>query len=398
VTVAEAPAWVEDLTPEALADDPYPWYARMREEAPALYVPWARARFLTRWDDCHRVGNDTGAFRGAERHRTVNRVFGSPNILTSVDPDHADLRRAVDPPLRARQVNAYIDGLARPLARSAVAGLRERGAAELVGDFFEPVSVDALGALMGLRTDAGTLRRWFAGLNVGVSNRAGTPAAFATADAVTAEIEDRLGPVLDELERRPDESLLSHMIHGGRDGAGPRPRERVLPTVKVILLGGMQEPGHGAAATLLGLSTRAGQLARVAADPALVPAAVNEGLRWMAPIGSVERQALCTVEVAGAVIEAGDLVEIVMASANRDERRYERPDEFDLDRRRQSHMAFGNGAHLCSGHYFSRQLERIALEELLAGLPGLALDASRPAVVSGWNFRAPKELHAIWDA
>jgi cytochrome P450 len=98
------------------------------------------------------------------------------------------------------------------------------------------------------------------------------------------------------------------------------------------------------------------------------------------------------------VIEAGDLVEIVMASANRDERRYERPDEFDLDRRRQSHMAFGNGAHLCSGHYFSRQLERIALEELLAGLPGLALDASRPAVVSGWNFRAPKELHAIWDA
>jgi cytochrome P450 len=63
----------------------------------------------------------------------------------------------------------------------------------------------------------------------------------------------------------------------------------------------------------------------------------------------------------------GDLVEVVMASANRDERRFERPDEFDLDHPRQAHMAFGNGEHLCSGHYFSGQLERIALEELLAG-------------------------------
>jgi cytochrome P450 len=245
MSTATLPSWIGEVTPAALDVDPYPWYARMRAEAPVVFIPWAEVHFVTRWEHCHRVGNDTEAFRGAEHHRTVNRVFGAPNILTSVDPVHRDLRNAVDPHLRPRQVNTYIEDLARPLARAAVA----------------------------------------------------------------------------------------------------------------------------------------------------------EGMRWIAPIGSVEREATCHVRVGGVELQPGDLVEVVMASANRDERRFERPDEFDIDRPRQEgHMAFGNGEHLCSGHYFSRQLERIMLEELLGALPALRLDDEHEPVVRGWNFRAPKELHVCWDA
>lgn len=394
MTATAAPAWVADITPDALRADPYPIYTRLRAEAPVAWVPWAGAYFLTRWDECRRAGTDTAAFRGAEHHRTVNRVFGVPNILTAVDPEHGDLRAAVDPHLRPRQVTGYIEDLARPIAREHLATL-QGGSAELMGEYLEPVSVQALGELLGLGVGPDVLRRWFHGLNAGISNRHGDPAAFAIAQAVTDEIEDTLDPLLGRLAREPDDTLLSHMLHSGRED-GPRGREVVLPTLKVILLGGMQEPGHGAGSTLLGLS-EAGQLDEVVADPSLIPIAVTEGLRWMAPIGSVEREALIDVELGGVLLRPGDLVEVVMASANRDEARFERPDAFDLHRPRQSHMAFGNGDHFCSGHFFSRQLERIMLEELLGALPGLRLDPGREPVVTGWNFRAPKELHVRWD-
>lgn len=395
---AALPEWIEEVTPEALDRDPYPWYARMREELPVAYVPWAEVHFVTRWEDCKRVGGDPQTFRGAERHRTVNRVFGVPNILTSVDPVHRDLREAVDPHLRPRQVQGYIDELVRPLARSHLAAIWEAGEAELMASYFEPISVTALGELLGIGVGPDVLRRWFYDLNTGVSNRRGDPTAFAIADATAAEIRTTADPILDRLESKPDGSLLSHMLHGGTGEGGPRPRDRIYPTLNVILLGGMQEPGHAAGSTLLGLLGRPDQLERVRDDPSLIPVAVAEGLRWIAPIGSVEREALRPVEVGGVELEAGDVVEVVMASANRDERQFERPDEFDLDRPRQQHMAFGNGEHFCSGHYFSRQLERIALEVLLPAMPGLRLDPDHEPLVRGWNFRAPKQLHVRWDA
>lgn len=391
------PPWVAGLDPDELDRDPYPTWARMRAEAPVVFAPWAELWFVTRWDDCLAIGTDADGFRGATDHPTLDRVFGAPNVLTAVDPEHRDLREAVDPLLRPRSVKGYIEELARPIVRRHLAALQDHGQAELMGELLEPISVEALGALMGLGVDADTLRRWFHGLNVGVANVERNPAKFAVSEAVTREIEERLDPLLERLAAEPDDSMLSHMLHGGRAGH-PRSAAAIYPSLKVILLGGMQEPGHAAGSTLLGLFTRLDQLARVTADPALIPTAVTEGLRWIAPIGAVERQATRDVTVAGQEIAAGDIVEIVLASANRDERRFERPDEYDIDRPRQSHMAFGNGEHFCSGHFFSRQLERIALEELLATLPGLRQDPEHEAVVRGWAFRAPKELRVRWDA
>jgi cytochrome P450 len=390
--------WVAQIDPDALDADPYPTYARLRDEAPVAWMPWADAWLVTRWSDCEAIGTDRENFAGASNHPTLNRVFGEPNILTSRGDEHRDLRDSVDPPLRPRAVNGYIDDLVRPIVRERLAELRGRGEAELMGDFFEPVSVRGLGELLGLGVDDDTLRRWFHELNVGLSSSDLDPAKIGRADVVTAEIEERITPLLERLVDAPDESMLSHMLHGGRSEGDPRAPDQVMPSLKIILLGGMQEPGHAAGSTLLGLLGRPDQLARVAADTALVPTAVTEGLRWIAPIGWTERQAVRDVEVGGVEIAEGDVVEIVVASANRDAARFERADEYDLDRRRQSHMAFGNGEHFCSGHFFSRQLERIALEELLPALPGLRLDPDREPVVTGFVFRAPQQLPVRWDA
>ncbi|GAA4352119.1 cytochrome P450/oxidoreductase [Angustibacter luteus] len=393
-------AFLTEITLEQLEDDPYPTYARLRREAPVAWIPAAGVWFATRFEECAEIGTGKHGFAGATSHPTLQRVFGAPNVLTSGGEEHADLRRGVDPPLQPGPVHQMIDALVRPVAKHYLAELAGRTEAELMSAYFEPVSVEALRQVMGLEglVDAATLRRWFADLNLGVSNFGLDPESFAVADRASAEIESVVRPHLEHLRRHPDHSMLSHMIWTGREDGEPRSLELILPSLKVILLGGMQEPGHAAGSTLHGLFSRPDQLALTYADPeAYIPLAVHEGLRWIAPIGAVERQASADVTIAGVQIPAGDIVMTILGSANRDETRFDDPDVFDLDRSSRTHQAFGNGEHFCAGHFFARQVQRIMFEELLAALPGLRADPRQPERVTGWVFRAPKSLPVQWD-
>lgn len=392
--------FIDGITLEQLERDPYPVYERLRAEAPVAWIPAADVWFVTSFDHCAALGGGEHGFAGAQNHPTLQRVFGSPNVLTAEGEVHEDLRAGIDPVLQPLSVNAVIDDLARPIARSYLRRMAERGCGELMADYFEPVSVDALRSVMGLDrlVDSDTLRRWFRDLNTGVSNFGLDPEMFAVADRASEEIEEVLRPRLAELARHPDHSMLSHMLWAGREGGEPRPPEMILPSLKVILLGGMQEPGHAAGSTLLGLFGEPEQWRRLRDDPAeYIPLAVHEGLRWIAPIGAVERTATRDVEIAGQRIPAGSIVQIVLGSANRDETRYDRPERFDMDRSSRVNQAFGNGAHFCAGHFFARQLQHIMFEELLPALPGLRPDPDEEPVVTGWVFRAPKRLPVRWD-
>jgi cytochrome P450 len=181
------------------------------------------------------------------------------------------------------------------------------------------------------------------------------------------------------------------MIWTGRDTGDPRPREQYLPSLKVILLGGMQEPGHGAGSVLYALLTHPQALGEVIADiDGLLGAAIDEGMRWIAPIGTQGRRTTQPLELGGAELPADAPVAAVIASANRDDQRFEHADSFDLHRDRQRLATFGFGRHFCSGHAFARAQERIALRELLRRFPRVAL-AAEPEF-SGWEFRAPRGL------
>ncbi|WP_191089340.1 cytochrome P450/oxidoreductase [Microbacterium radiodurans] len=393
--------FLDDITLDELEADPYPTYARLRREAPVAWVPAADVWFVSTFDDCAAIGRGDHGFAGATNHPTLQRVFGKPDVLSSGGDTHTDLRKGIDPPLQPKPVNAMVDDLVRPIARRQLEPLRARSGGELMAEYFEPVSVGALRTVMGLDglVDSDTLRRWFRDLNAGASNFGLDPEVFATSDRASAEIEDVLRPVLERLRLHPDESMLSHMLWAGREGDAPRPVELILPSLKVILLGGMQEPGHAAGSTLHGLFGEPDQLRRLIADPEeLIPLAVHEGMRWIAPIGAVERQATSDVVVRGQRIPAGAIVQVILGSANRDETRFDDPDRFDMERSNRVNQAFGNGEHFCAGHFFARQVQHIMFEELVAALPGLRPDPHDPARVTGWVFRAPKRLGARWEA
>ena len=213
-----------------------------------------------------------------------------------------------------------------------------------MASYCEPVSVLALGAVMGLGdVDADTLRRWFGSLALGGANFESDPAKQETADAASAEIDRRVMPLLDRLEAEPDDSVLSQMLHVEPPSGGRLSKPEVLSNLKLILLGGMQEPGHALGITLWALLSHPEALAEVRDDPRLLSSAVEEALRWHSPVGTQTRQVTERTEIAGVELEPGTVIAAVLSSANRDERHWEDPGRFDIHRGG-AHAGFGLGA------------------------------------------------------
>jgi cytochrome P450 len=384
---------------EALEADPYPIYARLRREAPVCFIPAVRLWFVTRYQDVEFVGTHPERFTAQLDDSPVDRTFGSPTIITVDGQRHHELRRSLDSKYRPRHVNGYIDDLVRPIAELTLDGLAGRDRAELMADYLEPVSVLSLGKVLGVaHLGAARLRDWFWRLHQGVINFEGDPQREKVGSACSKEIDEVLSPLFDQLEAGGDDSTISHLLHSGVPAGICRPRGHVMPTLKVILLGGMQEPGHAAGSTVAGL-LESGHADALAADPAgLVHDAIEEGLRWVSPIGTQTRRATTETVLGGIVVPEGANVGVLVSSANRDEAVWgDTADDFDLFRPRRNHAAFGFGPHFCSGHHFSRVQMRIAIQKLFERLPGLRLDADRPPLFNGWEFRAPQHLHVRWD-
>jgi cytochrome P450 len=378
------------ITVEALEADPFPIYARLRDEEPVCFVPAVGLHLVTRWDDVQHVATHPDIFTADVDASPLARTLGR-NVLTVDGAEHARMRAGMDAPMRPRAVEGYAPGVIEPIARRHLDAVADGTGAELMSAYCEPVSVLALGAVMGLGDlDADTLRRWFADLAAGGANFEQDAAKQAIADATSAEIDARIGPLLDRLERDPNGSVLAHML------AADATRAEVLSNLKLILLGGMQEPGHALGICVWALLTHPDALARVRADRGLIRPAVEEALRWHSPVGTQTRQVTQPVTLAGVELQPGAAIAAVLASANRDERHWPGADRYDIDRRG-AHAAFGLGAHHCAGAPLARHEVRLPLEMLLDRFPGLRLDPAHEVELSGWEFRAPTALHVRWD-
>lgn len=391
--------FAESITVEDLESDPYPIYERLRREAPVAWVPAVNLWLATSASAVDMVTTRTDLFSAVVDGSPLDLSFGGPTILTVDGEDHLDKRRSLDTKYRPKAVEQYIDELVQPIADEYLARVlaHENRRAELVVEYFEPISVLSLGAVLGLgHLSAETLQEWFHGLAMGAINFERDPAKQAINDATAQAIDAELRPYMEELRHHPDDSTIAHMLTTGRPPGEPRTVDEVLPSLKVIILGGMQEPGHGAASCLYGLLQDRSQWDLLLAHPDKWDDAVHEGLRWVAPIGTQTRQAREDVDVDGVTIPAGAPVGAVVASACHDENLFEDPAVFDVRRPRRPNAAFGFGPHFCAGHAFARGQERIALQTLAEALPGLELDTQYPTRLRGWEFRAPESLHVRW--
>lgn len=394
--------WLSSLTMDDLTYNSEFVFTRLRTEAPLAWIPVMGAWMATSWDVCQAIANDAETFHGGTSP-IHERVFGSPHILGAEGDVHADLRLAIGAPVSPRAFRGQIEERVRPIARSYIDQLRQGAKAELMADYFEPISVRSVADAYGFHdVDATTLRRWFHGLASGTVNAAiepdGTfsnPEGFDAADVARSEIYEYLTRV-DERNNGTAKHPITDLLEAGRSPENPRSIEELLPSLLVVLLGGLQEPGHACGNTFLGLMSNDEQLRRVIANPSLLPKAIVEGLRWLSPLYSgASRIPSRDVHFAGQELHKGDTVWLTYGSANHDIKEFDAPDKFDIDRASHAHLAFGLGRHSCAGSAFSPQIVRVALEELFSAFPEIRLDPEAEVNITGWMFRGAAEIHAV---
>ncbi len=388
----------DEVTVAALEDDPYPIYARLRREAPVCWVPAVGLWFITRWRDVMEAGEDTLRFPASMPGSPLDRTLGGRNVLTVDGPGHERMRAPMEATLRPKLLETHASATVERIATGLLDDLAPRGEAELMSAFCEPFAVLTLAEVIGLPpVPAATLMRWFHEIAAGTSNYEGDPAKQAVADATSAEVDETLTPRFAELLERSDGSMISDMLHA-EPGALDDRMASMMPSLKLALIGGLQEPAHGLGTTVAGVLGDPDQRTAVLADPAgLARKATEEGIRWISPIGTQGRAAGSGVTVAGVEIPEGEPVGIMVPSANRDEDVFgPTADRFDLGRSRHAHAAFGFGSHFCVGHHLARIQMRTGLRMLVESLPGLRLDHDRPPVFRGWEYRGPASLHVRW--
>ena len=389
----------DDITVQQLWQDPYPIYQRLRRDAPVCFVPAVGLWFVSRWADVEQAAGDPLAFPAATPGSPLDRTLGGRSILTVDGQEHADWRAMLDRSMRPRAVEDAAPQIVTDVIEETIDSFAARGSADLMAEFFEPVSVLSLARLIGIgHVDAPTLRRWFHGLSVGASNFEADRDKQARADAMSDEISQSLQPLFAQRLAKPDDTMVSHLLAGTSGNLDGR-LAALLPTFKLVLIGGLQEPGHGAGSTLFGMLSHPEQWSAFVADPSgLVRKAVDEGLRWLSPIGEQTRGSGPDAVLSGVTIPEGQRVALLVASANRDQSVFgPTADEYDMFRARNPHAGFGFGPHFCVGHYLARLQVRTALQLLAERLPGLRLDPDHPVQVRGWEYRAPTALHVRWN-
>ena len=319
-------------------------------------MPCLDTWMVTSWATVEAACIDPEAFPASVANSPTDRALGGISMMTTDGEPARRRRRPFDATLRPRAVEATMASVFERLCRERLDALAPLGAVDLVPEYFEPVSVLSLAHGMGIAdaVDGPTLVRWFGGLAAGVSNYEGDPAKTAHCDAISAEIDEVATPLFRRRLEEPGDDLIGHLV-SAFEGPFEERLALVMPSFKLVLLGGLQEPAHGGATVTERLLRHPGQLAAVRSDFALVPAAVEEGLRWTAPIGNLLRGVAPGTELGGVTFPPDARAILVVASANRDREVFgPTADDFDILRPKRAHLSFATGPHYCIGHHFAR--------------------------------------------
>lgn len=381
---------------------PYPSYHALREDGPVhpglphLGMPGNHPDTppvfsVYSYDAAAAVLLDTEMFSSAAYHDMIGKVMGR-SLIEMDPPEHRGHRMMLQPSLGPKTMARWKSGIVSSLLEDMTAELRPTGQTDLVRGFLFAFPMRTFAAILGLP------RAHYSAFHATAIELVTQSHDLGRGRASADKLGQMLEPILHARRRDPADDLISVLAHAEHDGH-TMTDEEIYSFVRLLLPAGAETTYRSSSSLLVALLSDPDQLEIVGNDAAALTAAVNEVARWETPLQFVPRVATRDTELAGLSIPAGATVMVVLGAANRDPKRWENPDRFDLRRPYHSALAFGHGVHMCLGMHLSKMETEELVHALLDNLPGLRLDPDCEAPqIQGTLMRSPDHLKVVWDA
>ncbi|MFC8381140.1 cytochrome P450 [Nocardia sp. NPDC057272] len=383
----------------AFQDDPdvHATLARLRAERDYAVVPFAgvRAVLLLTHDLVSAAFKDESTFPAAAIYRmTTGPVLGK-TLQCMEGQEHRIARGVATPSFRRNRVADFVQPLLEPLAHELIDRFQGNGSADLVADFTTKYPVLVISRLLGLPVeDEATVHRWAHDLFY-------FPLDPEAAMRASREFTDYVTPILEQRRREPGDDLNSRLVTESAESEF-LDDEQILSFLRLLFPAGADTTMLALGNTLSALLTHPDQLALLRSDPEeWTQWAIWEGMRWEPPVGLLPRACPEAVDWHGISIPALTPMIFSINAAHRDPSVYERPDEFDITRKKMSMLSFGQGVHSCAGNWLAIAELDTALRVLLERLPDLRLqpgaeDAAKVTSQVGVALRGPNALPVRW--
>ena len=380
---------------------PYPMLRDLRAKG-AVHPGWAEMGIFNNPDEGQQifaaytfdavkaVFTDNKTF-STRCYEAIVRPLQGPTILEMDEPEHQVYRKLHEYAFARPSMRRWESELVVPLVERTVARLQDGKRADLVAEVFMTIPVRVIAALLGLpAADVPEFHR------LGIE-LLGFRADMDRALQASAQLRDYFVGILADRRREPRDDMVSVLADAEVDGVRLSD-EQIYGFLRNLLPAGAETTSRSTASLALGLLTHPDQLEAVRADRGLLPQAIEEGIRWETPLLNFMRETTCDTELGGVQIPAGSTMAVNLGSANHDEIRWDRAEQFDIFRERKPHIGFGHGAHVCIGMHLARLESTVIFNTLFDRLPGLRLDPDAPEpYVAGMYFRSPPRLDVIWD-
>lgn len=341
-----------------LLENPYPHYQKWREERPIWWAEDINAWVLSRYDDVRGVLKDAQLFSSQSMGEMEHQAIALP-LLTDDPPRHTQLRSIVSKAFTSRtlkQMETEVEALVEQLLDD-MAG---RSTIDIAAEFTIPLPVSLISRLMGIpEQKRDDFKRW-------------SDALVSTGEAT--EIKDRMPDIMEmaayfqslipERRKNPGDDLVSQVVNAEVNGQCMNDQD-IVGFCMLLLIAGNETTSNLLSNLLDYLANDTDKWNELRNDPSKIDAAVEEALRFDAPVQWTNRKATADTEFYGQTVKAGEAVYVLMGSANRDPDHYQQPNEFRLDRTPSDHHSLGHGIHFCIGAPLARMEARYALKGLL---------------------------------
>lgn len=380
----------------AVRENPYPWYTYLRDEAPVKFIESVGAWAVSRHEDVRKLLLDHAQFSSDP---LIRIAFGDFNpapdaryLLSSDPPDHTRLRTLVNKAFSRRYILELRDEIAATAAR-LLSDLDGRDEYDFIAEFAAPLPVTVVGNILGVEPSMhAAFRRWSNNVTAGGNADALSEQQRAVIRSDANDFREYFLARINAVRKKPEDNLISALVHAEETGQ-KLSADEVLALSVLLLIAGNETTTNLLSNAMVTLAQFGDEEKLARSERSLIPALIDESLRFQSPVQLLFRRATANTEIAGQKLPQDAIVMPIFASANRDERAFSTPERVDIRRTDlRNQLAFGWGIHLCLGKALANLEGEVALNALFDRYARVEINTPQIEWCDAFYLRGPKNL------